>query len=98
MGSSKTKVIFRKFKDDKSIIAIFPTECGTNGPYACSSYMHLGQHGSADPYGLTFITTLAKPEEYESLRNELTRLGYNLDIRKRTGRQDLAEREKKLKL
>ena len=79
----KTIVIFRKFEDDGSIIAIFPEIPGTNNRYTCNSYVHIGQHGSCDPYGLVEITKLAKPEEYKDLYDELTRIGYDLVVRQK---------------
>ena len=78
-----TPVIFRKFNDTKTIIALFPTEPGTNDPYTCNSYMHTGQHGSASP-DIVSITTPAKFEEYKDLFSELRQIGYDdLIIRKK---------------
>lgn len=77
-----TKVIFRKFKKDGTIIAIFPEEIGTSSPRTCLSYMFIGQHSSCNPYEMTAYgtTTLANPTEYIDLFNELTSLGYNLKV------------------
>ena len=79
-----TPVIFRKWKPRKEfdeeggdIIALFPTEPGTNDPYTSSSYEHVGQHGSADPVGLIQRTTPAKPSEYADLMAELESVGYD---------------------
>jgi hypothetical protein len=78
-----TRVIFRKFKDDGSIIAFFPHEISDNKGN-CMSYMHIGQHSAADYNGCLKITIPAKPEEYKYLLNELVRIGYHdLIIRKR---------------
>ncbi len=74
-----TIVIFRKFKKEGDIIALFPD----SRLYHCNSYQHIGQHGAADYRGLLKSTVLATPAEYEDLKNELTRIGYSLVIRKR---------------
>lgn len=76
----QTKVIFRKFKDNGQIIAIFPEELGSTSPYTSSSYMSIGQHSSCDPVGLIPITKLAKKSEYQDLARELKNLGYNLKV------------------
>jgi len=87
-----TKVIFRKFKEG-DIIALFPKVPGTNDPYTCGSYMHVGQHDSADP-SIVNITTLAKPTEYASLAKELRSIGYVLDIKSKITQDDMAYRKK----
>ncbi len=70
-----TKVIFRKWEGDHSVIAYFPEEPGTNDPSTCASYMHVGQHGAA---GCDIYTTVpAAPEEYASLKKELESAPYH---------------------
>lgn len=98
--TEETVVVFRVFKprpafDEKGgdVIALFPYDLGTDSPFTCSSYMHMGQHGSADP--LTVVRELtrpAKPEEYADLAKELESRGYRLKIRKRIGRDAYVER------
>ena len=63
-------VIFRKFKDDNSVIAFFPTEVDSFSQFECMSYQRIGQHSTACA-GL--ITELKKctVEEYTPLLNEL---------------------------
>jgi len=80
----KTKVIFRKFQDqNKDVVALFPEiPCDIDKRY-CSSYMHLGQHGSADYHYVISISVPAKEPEYQELKDELEKIGYILDIRKR---------------
>jgi hypothetical protein len=80
----ETIVVFRKFKDNGNIIALFPYETW-NGK-DCTSYMHVGQHGAADYTHCLNLTKLAKEKEYISLKRELEKLGYNLKIRKRVKR------------
>jgi hypothetical protein len=76
-----TKVIFRILEGD--VIAVFPELPGTNDPNTCQSYMHLGQHGSADPYVGRRPATPAEYDAVNTLAAELRRIGYKLVIRKR---------------
>lgn len=62
------------------LIALFPTIPGTGDPRTCSSYVHVGQHGSADLHGLMRGSRPAKPGEYRALAAELRRIGYKLVI------------------
>lgn len=78
----KTKVIFRKWKDGQ-IIAIFPEELGDYSPYTCSSYMSIGQHSACDPL-IIQTTKSAKKNEYQDLFDELTKIGYDLQVIKRS--------------
>lgn len=87
------KVIFRKFKDDGGIIALFPTELGTNDWNTCLSYMHWGQHGSAS-VNLSSVTVPATPDEYDSLLRELGAVGYkDLEVVHRFTRTDREARK-----
>lgn len=75
-------VIFRRFPDG-DVIALFPylpAECLTSWP--CQSYMHVGQHGAADPL-IVYDTLPARPHEYATLKAELEQLGYRLAVRQR---------------
>lgn len=78
----KTKVIFRKFKNGE-IIALFPEL--KEGRGLILSYMHIGQHGDASPK-IVMDTKPATPEEFAPLYNELTGIGYRLEVRKRLTR------------
>jgi hypothetical protein len=83
LDKEKTEVIFRKYNDRGDIIALFPYIIGDHmGNILC--YQQIGQHGAADYNAVIKQTTLATPEEYEDLFNELTNhFGYNLKIIKR---------------
>jgi hypothetical protein len=75
-------VIFRTFPDG-DVIALFPclpAEC--LNPWPCQSYMHIGQHGAADP-SLVHDTRPARPHEYAALKAELEQIGYRLIVRHR---------------
>lgn len=75
-----TPVIFRKYRDG-DIIALFPADPGTDDAYTCSSYMHTGGHGSADPMAVIRTTTIAMPNEYADLRKELESYPYNYNLK-----------------
>ena len=78
---AKTKVIFRRWLNG-SVIALFPeVPADITGRY-CQSYMHVGQHGAANPT-LVNSTRLASKEEYQNLFDELTEMGYDLEVIKR---------------
>ena len=84
IGEEKTVVVFRKWKDNGAIIALFPFEKDWESSPFCVSYMHNGQHGDADYDHVISKTVRATPEEYEDLRMELENfVGYDLVIRER---------------
>lgn len=85
----QTVVVFRKFKHIDAVIALFPyIEEGFR--YQPSyihvlSYMHVGQHSSADYNHCIKTSRPATEDEYKELKKELESLGYNLKVRlKRT--------------
>ena len=92
-----TKVIFRKFKNGE-VIALFPQEPATRDGWECMSYMHVGQHGSADP-NIVHDTKAAMPYEYADLYNELKSIGYDdLVVCKRFNKNDYKIRQERAKL
>ena len=71
-------VVFRRWKDCGSIIALFPEiPADIFGRY-CEAYEHVGQHGGADYWGVIQTTMSVELHEAEDLAEELTRIGYNL--------------------
>ena len=77
----KTKVVFRKYRDNGDILALFPDVPFSSG--CIMSYEHTGQHGGAH-YGHCIARTKpATEKEYEALRAELESIGYDLEIKKR---------------
>ncbi|GAG39410.1 unnamed protein product [marine sediment metagenome] len=88
MDKEKTRVIFRMFNKSSEgceVIAIFPDmeyfpELPFGNEGIVESYQHIGQHGGASWPGLEDITRPATQEEYESLFEELSWLGYKLDV------------------
>jgi hypothetical protein len=81
--TEKTIVIFRIWKHEGSVLALFPEEDWNPLTGSCTSYQHIGQHGAAGYYHCIAATRPAKPKEYESLQRELEGLGYNLKIQSR---------------
>jgi len=82
-GKDETLVIFRKYKDNGEILALFPEikDSFTYGGITC--YERIGQHGAADYNYCIDITTPASEIEYAPLRAELESIGYNLIVRKK---------------
>lgn len=82
---SKTKVIFRKTKEDE-IVAFFPEHLSKSprtGETMIMSYMRVGQHSEAS-IGFYRSLKLATPDEYKPLYSELTDMfDYNLDVRRK---------------
>lgn len=98
--SEFTPVIFRKYGPRKGgdVIALLPAELGTYDPYMCSSYVHVGQHGSADPNFVIGNTRPALPHEYADLKRELESppYGYRFQVYNRLQRSFLDERKRQL--
>lgn len=80
----KDLVIFRKWKDDGEILALFPELEGNWG--LCTCFSHVGQHATAEYHYCLSLSKPATPEEYADLQKELEDIGYNLKIRKRWNR------------
>jgi len=79
----ETIVMFRKYKDEGDIIALFPglNHASGNANYGhVMSYMHVGQHSEVDYTGVIYATKPATEPEYQDLADELTSLGYNLRV------------------
>ena len=80
-----TVVVFRRWRAfGQTVIALFPEEVDRG---FCSSFEHVGQHGSADYHGVIRKTTPATPEEYADLKKELESQPYNyvLHVKQRRG-------------
>jgi len=85
MDKEKTKVIFRQWKIGCEIIALFPEIATDTIGYNCESFMHVGQHGGANPRVMLKDTKPANFDDgaVKKLIKELTERGYNLEIIKR---------------
>ena len=78
MSEERTAVIFRKWKGDGDIIALFLEIPSDGSGYHCLSYGHIGQHGGANYRVVMRATIPATLHESESLAKELTAIGYAL--------------------
>jgi len=80
----RTKVIFRKFKETKNIIAVFPELTYpnfTSKKGLCMDYMNVGQHGECDYQTVMNMTHKAEYPEYKDLFEELRyKQGYDLKV------------------
>jgi hypothetical protein len=85
-----TDVVFRVFPAG-DVIAIFPSDPGTSDPFTCSSYQHVGQHGSCNP---AYLMRYTVPDQYADLKRELESAPYHyrLRVRRRIGGHYLALR------
>lgn len=78
-------VVFRKWRDNGDILALFPEIPAKNQGYDCESFEHIGQHSPADYMGCIKRTRPALPHEYAALKAELegAPYHYNLVVRQR---------------
>lgn len=76
-----TPVIFRK-EIDRTILAIFPAQVGTNNHNTCECYANIGQHATMQKeYYYNTKPTIGS--EYKELFEELESIGYNLKVYKK---------------
>jgi len=73
-----TLVVFRRWRDNGDIIALFPELPADYQGWYCDAYEHVGQHGGADFHGVIHATTPVCVEEAADLIQELERIGYIL--------------------
>jgi hypothetical protein len=79
-------VVFRKWKENGDVIALFPElPADLHGEY-CDSYEAIGQHSGADYHGVIQQTAPCSSEDSADLADELTRIGYVLRPIKRASR------------
>lgn len=88
MDDTKTWVVFRVYERKgyfPDVVALFPllVEKDVRGHWYCTSYEHVGQHGTADYNYVISISRPALPEEQGALHYELAGLGYHLDVHQR---------------
>lgn len=74
-------VLFRKYKETGSIIALMPYENEDSGK--CLSYMKVGQHSEADYQHIMRLTKPALEDEYRALKKELNQTGYHVNVIKK---------------
>lgn len=78
-----TPVIFRKYPNSRGgeVVALLPEEPASEDGRTCTCYVHVGQHGEADPSHVINTTRPATPEEYADLKAELEAAPYNYRLR-----------------
>ena len=93
-----TKVAFRFWYDGPGqttrmdrksgeVTAIMPEIPGTDSPYTCTCYAHIGQHGHCNPSLIDTCSRPATEAEYTPLLEELERIGYRVQVIKRINQQ-----------
>lgn len=80
---SEDVVVFRRWRDSGSVVALFPAVPADIFGDFCEAYEHIGQHSGADYHGVIQATRPVEPQEAEDLAEELTRIGYNLRLIRR---------------
>jgi len=76
-------VVFRRWKENGDVIALFPAlPADLYGEY-CDAYEHVGQHGGADYHGVVQHTRPCSLNDAADLVTELRRIGYILQPRRR---------------
>ena len=83
MSNEITLVVFRRWRDTKTVFALFPTLPSDNEGRYCDSYEHVGQHGGADYFGCVHVSRPVSLDEATDLIRELERIGYRLRVIKR---------------
>ena len=79
-------VVFRRWKDNGDVIALFPELPADMAGMFCDAYEHIGQHGGADYHGIIQQTAPCESEDSADLADELTRIGYRLRPIRRASR------------
>jgi hypothetical protein len=87
MSKEGTLVVFRRWRDTGSIIALFPELPSDSQGRFCDAYEHVGQHGGADFLGVVQVTRPVRIDEAEDLIAELTQIGYRLKPAKRASQR-----------
>ena len=89
-------VIFRKWRGDGEVIALFPQIPADNGGLLCLAYERVGEHGAASIPVVIRQTRLATQEEYRQLLEYLQhRRGYRLRVMRRVTRHDVEIRRRR---
>jgi hypothetical protein len=79
-------VVFRRWKDNGDIIALFPELPADMSGFYVDAYEAVGQHGGADYHGVIQKTTPCSLNDAADLVTELQRIGYILTPIKRASR------------
>lgn len=77
LDTHKTDMVFRI--DKSGVFALFPHEVCDNKGHV-TTYQHVGQHSGANYTYCIQQSKKATPEQYKALFDELTSIGYNINI------------------
>jgi hypothetical protein len=87
MPSQTLPVVFRRWRDTKSVFALFPSSPATYDGFFCDAFEHVGGHGGADYFGCINASDPVSVEDAADLKRELERIGYRLRVIKRASRK-----------
>jgi hypothetical protein len=79
-------VVFRRWKENGDVIALFPELPADIFGTFCDAYEHVGQHGGADYHGVVQHTKPCSLDDAADLATELQRIGYILRPIRRASR------------
>jgi hypothetical protein len=98
MAGTETEVVDVIFRVDREgeVFALFPGLAGTRELHTCTSYQHVGQHGSADLAFCMRSSRKATEDEYMPLMRELQRVGYAMNVVAKTSRRHAVERAREV--
>jgi hypothetical protein len=93
------KVIFRKWRSDDTVFALFPELAGsTADAWLCVCYGHPGGHAAAAPHYVVSASKPCGPKDFKELKAELHSKGYKrLRVVKRFTRGDWETRKQQAK-
>jgi len=92
MSEEVTIVVFRKWKKQQGVIALFPF-LKWNSSGLIMSYEIIGEHGGADYDAVMKQTTKAKPSEFAQTERVLIARGYELNIRNKKPKEQTSYQE-----
>lgn len=81
MAKPVVPIMFRVWRGDSEVFAMFPTLPGTNERHTCTIYVHMGQHGSAGEAIAIASSRPATAQEYGPLLRELTQIYDDCELR-----------------
>jgi len=79
-------VVFRRWRDNGTVIALFPELPSDLSGFYCDAYEHVGQHGGADYHGVVQRTIPCSSNDAAELAAELRTIGYHLKPMRRASR------------
>lgn len=87
MPSESLPVVFRRWRDTRTVFALFPTSPSDYQGFYCDAYEPVGGHGGADYFGCVQASRPVSADEAADLKQELERIGYRVRPIKRASRK-----------